>query len=203
MKSINKIRVLICITVLVNLFSNPTSVYACSCMVPNSPADSFTNYDVVFSGKVVKIEDSRGVVYDLLRWIFRNFELPFVDYFLYLERFQGLNVTFKVINSWKFVNTSSIDIKTGYGDADCGYSFETGREYLVYASNMPGNYLYSNTCTRNNILPNASEDLAYLNTIETIKLFPAPPLQILSSVIFVSFVLLAISIYWRNKNKRI
>src|SRR5690606_35776024 len=102
------------------------------------------------------------------------------------------------------VNTSYVQVTTGYGSGDCGYSFITGIEYLVYASNVyedSDNYLVTSICGRNTLLSDAEEDLAYLNTVESIKL-PPNLLQILSKVIFASFLILAISIYWRNKNKR-
>ena len=46
---------------------------------------------------------------------------------------------------------------------DCGYDFQIGETYLVYASNDEfGDYFFTGGCTRTRRLSDAGEDLAYL-----------------------------------------
>ncbi len=197
MKNINLFRLLVCLVILLNLFIRPTSVYACSCVVPGPPSEAFSQYDAVFIGRVIKTTFLQSII---LLFLDRGQMDPET------KRYWGYDVTFAVSKSWKLVDTAYIQVTTGYGGGDCGYSFLTGKEYLVYANHAygePGNYLVSSICGRNAELSDAEEDLKYLNTLEPIKVFPFQYLQMLSIVIFVSFVFLAISIYRRNKIKRI
>lgn len=56
----------------------------------------------------------------------------------------------------------SLDVWTPFGD--CGYDFQAGETYLVYANYDEGsaNSLSTDTCTRTRRLSEAGEDLAYL-----------------------------------------
>lgn len=57
---------------------------------------------------------------------------------------------------------------TGPGrGGDCGYPFEVGRQYLVYAHRGPDGLLSTSICTRTAEVRNASEDLAYLRSLST------------------------------------
>ena len=53
------------------------------------------------------------------------------------------------------------DVWTAFDD--CGYDFQIGETYLVYASNDEfGDYFFTGSCTRTRRLSDAGEDLAYL-----------------------------------------
>jgi hypothetical protein len=54
------------------------------------------------------------------------------------------------------------DVWTPFGD--CGYSFQTGETYLVYASDdeETSNFIETDSCTRTRRLSDAGDDLAYL-----------------------------------------
>jgi hypothetical protein len=55
----------------------------------------------------------------------------------------------------------SLEVWTTFGD--CGYSFQVGETYLVYAYNDEfSDYLFTSSCTRTRRLSDAGEDLAYL-----------------------------------------
>jgi hypothetical protein len=56
---------------------------------------------------------------------------------------------------------SSFDVWTPFGD--CGYDFQAGETYLVYANNEESSdYLFTGSCTRTRRLSDAGDDLAYL-----------------------------------------
>lgn len=94
--------------------------YACSCVMPGTPQEEMVNAEAVFSGKVLEIEES-GYGYD---------------------------VTLQVLEAWKGVDETTIQVHTGMGGGDCGFNFEEGREYVVYTSSSEGEFeVYSCSLT--------------------------------------------------------
>jgi hypothetical protein len=61
-------------------------------------------------------------------------------------------------------------IRTGRGGGDCGYHFEVGHTYLVYADQLEDGTLGANSCSRTRPIGEAAGDLAYFRALET-----APP----------------------------
>jgi hypothetical protein len=59
---------------------------------------------------------------------------------------------------------NDVEIVTGMGGGDCGYNFEKGKKYLVYASEHRGR-LYAGICSRTRLLSEAAEDLAYFRNL--------------------------------------
>lgn len=97
----------------------------------------------VFAGKVVAIERNAGAG-------------------LFADR----RVRFQVVEAFRGVTTAEIDVYTGAGGGDCGYSFIVGSSYLVYSSQTAGAArLTTGTCSRTQLLSQASEDLAYLRSV--------------------------------------
>jgi hypothetical protein len=91
---------------------------ACSCVLPEhfDPASSTGAAAAVFVGRVVKISPFPAP---------RAREAgPFYD---------DREVVIEVSASWKGPRTLRITVLTGNSGADCGYFFETGKEYLVFA----------------------------------------------------------------------
>lgn len=92
------------ISVLLGFFYQPTPAFACSC-AEASTTEQFSNATAVFIGTVETISlDGR-------------------------QR----SVDFDVSEWQKGSSTESVTVATGWGDADCGFDFETGKEYVVYA----------------------------------------------------------------------
>jgi hypothetical protein len=65
---------------------------------------------------------------------------------------------------WKGAHCGTVTVQTASDSAACGYSFEVGRTYLVYAFKEGG--LSTNICTRTRVIEEASEDLAALGAPE-------------------------------------
>jgi hypothetical protein len=87
----------------------------------------------------------------------------------------GRMVTFNVGEAWKGVTEPSLQLSTTSGRS-CGFDFEVGKEYLVYASgNTP--VLTVKGCSRTSILSGAAEDLQFLSAfpVRRFELPPAPP----------------------------
>jgi hypothetical protein len=60
-----------------------------------------------------------------------------------------------------------IEILTGFGDGDCGYLFQVGMEYVIYAYMNSEGRLETGICTRTRPLAEAAEDVKYLREMST------------------------------------
>jgi len=122
------------------LFLASFEAFACTCELPwpKSLKEQVTkarkNSQAVFSGSVVKIEEAGYMV----------------------------KVTFKVENSWKGTLPKEVVLFTGRGGGDCGYRFEVGQDYLVYAYGKDLDHLSTNICQRTAPFSPNSEDLKIL-----------------------------------------
>ena len=73
---------------------------------------------------------------------------------------------FEVIERFKGVDATQIDVQTGIGGGDCGWSFVKGSTYLVYAyREQSSGQLQTGICMRTNLVDRAGEDLAQLRSI--------------------------------------
>lgn len=60
---------------------------------------------------------------------------------------------------------TEVEVRTGTGGGDCGYHFETGQQYLVYAWTREDGTLSTSICSRTRPLSEAGEDLQYFQNI--------------------------------------
>jgi hypothetical protein len=118
--------------------------WCCSCAgspVGNPPCQSAWQYDAVFTGTVESIAAPATA-------------LPFPQRQIRLtvaEPFRGIDP-----------GPRDIVIETGLGGGDCGYNFERGRQYIIYASKRPGGALSTGICSPTRPVEDAEEDLKYL-----------------------------------------
>ena len=121
----------------------PSIVYACSCAEPVTVEVEFNRSEAVFTGRVLEVREQKN-----------------------LKGAMTKAALFEVSRIWKGGPESQIIVHTGSGGGDCGYHFEEGKEYIVYAhpSTMYGNkeLLVTIICNRTNELAGAQEDLAIL-----------------------------------------
>jgi hypothetical protein len=70
----------------------------------------------------------------------------------------------RVEEAFKGGKLGEVEITTGTGDGgDCGYRFEKGQRYLIYAHSIPlSNQLTTSICTRTKLYLKANEDLDFL-----------------------------------------
>ena len=113
-------------------------VMPCDCAPPPSPKEAYEMADAVFSGEVINIVEDWD---NLLK-----------------------EISIDVYDVWKGSIDNQIVILTGIDDGICGYNFQEGLEYLIYA-NISGQNLWTNICTRTTLLEDAEEDLEYLNQL--------------------------------------
>jgi hypothetical protein len=109
-------------------------VYACSCAEPPPPKTAAEKAAAVFTGIVTGRE------------LLSRHE-PFGP----RRRYR-----FTVTDVLKGEVRRTVDVYTGLGGGDCGYSFELGQEYLVYAyATRTG--LSTNICSRTRIINTPSQ----------------------------------------------
>jgi len=136
--------------------------FPCSCLEPPSPEEAYEEADAVFSGQVTNIvEDGSNYYYE---------------------------VSIQTIDVWKGEILDEIIILTETSSDACGYEFQINNEYLIYAYNYNGG-VYTNICTRTNLLEYASEDLDYLNGLSNGDLNGDDSVDILDVVMLVNYIL--------------
>ena len=125
-------------------FPGSTSVKGCSCSIVSlfnksireQVLEAHREAKAVFVGKVVTVESPPNAHYRM--------------------------VTLEIQSGWKGPSTDRLVIMTGQGGGDCGYAFEVGETYLVYAYQYNKSYLGTNICQRTKPVGGASSDLEYL-----------------------------------------
>lgn len=119
---------------------------ACSCIYLENTEQKLENAEYVFSGQVVDIKFS-GQEYDELQ-----------------------DVSIKTIQYWKpsqfpeSVNLNLYAIKDS--GANCGYNFEKGKNYLIYAYlDIETGKLTTNSCMGNSIISEETQEIKELNNL--------------------------------------
>ena len=134
------------LTVLGAVLLIPDCASACPCAIESNPKErvefAVSNSEAVFSGEVVDFE--KGADFPA---IFGPME----------------TVSFRVSEVWKGPQRETLEVSTPTQGSACGYAFEEGQEYLVYAyTGKQG--LETDLCSSNKPLSKAEADLALLGT---------------------------------------
>ncbi|CAN5888887.1 hypothetical protein BH23ACT11_BH23ACT11_16190 [soil metagenome] len=130
---------------IVVLMSFPLSdcAYACSCAAssgtPQERAEeAFAGAGAVFAGVVVDVSGPAPSTV--------------------MSSGDPVAVTFRVSEAWKGPPQETLEVTTATSSVSCGYEFQTGEEYLVYASRDLGVSL----CSETKLLSDAAADLGVL-----------------------------------------
>ncbi len=132
----------ISLTLFFLLLAAAESSFACSCVRSLKPLkaqvkDAYTNSTAIFSGEVISIA-------------------PKSEY--------ELTVKIKVGNSWKGKLAEEITFMTAKDGAMCGYGFEVGKAYLVYAFGANDSLMTTN-CSRTT-LSSYKQDIKFLDKLK-------------------------------------
>ena len=73
-------------------------------------------------------------------------------------------VSFTASHFYRGIQQQHVTVQTGLGGGDCGFPFEIGREYLVYAYKDDSGRLTTGICTGTGRLEESAVDLAYLRS---------------------------------------
>lgn len=172
MKTSNQIHVTVCVLILFTLLAHPSRARACSCEADITIPNNFAQHAAVFTGKVIRIVDNYFPIFSTLGTVM--FKYGFPRYFFYEdEKRLGFSVFFNVLNAWKGLGKTFVEVNTGRGGGDCGYSFTINKEYLIYANHaygIPDNYWVTSTCSRTIDISNATDEMKYLSTLPSLPL---------------------------------
>ncbi len=61
-------------------------------------------------------------------------------------------VSLRVLRSYRGEAAGTVSVLTGIGEGDCGFDFETGSQYLVYADKVEDGTLITSICTGTSLL---------------------------------------------------
>jgi hypothetical protein len=115
------------------------SAAACKCMVPPPPQEALASSAAVFEGTVTDVRGPEG------------------------EAEHGnLEVTLRVGRRFKAAEADTVTVTTSSSSAACGYGFEQGRTYLVYAQDGGDGQLSVSLCSRTARIEDAADDLSAL-----------------------------------------
>ena len=122
---------------------------ACACTRAGSPCDALGGAAAVFVGTVTNVIEGER----------RTKPGGALE-------FKPRLVTFAVGQPLFGAAGAEVVVATGIGGGDCGYKFERGASYLVYAyPGENGSHLYTSVCTRTRPAARADEDLWYLRGV--------------------------------------
>jgi hypothetical protein len=130
-------------TVLVLLLAN-SDANACWCAERRPVCEAYGTADTVFVGTVISVNDSPNPIDDA-----------------------RVGYKFSVEQVYAGVPGATVEVLTGRGSGDCGFSFQAGERYLVYAYRNE-NRLTTSICTRTKLFDRATEDLAFLGTLTSV-----------------------------------
>jgi hypothetical protein len=133
----------------------PDCASACSCAIVGSKQErikqAISDSEAVFSGEVVDFEKSPPPTTEMEGTLFT------------IMGGGAATATLRVSEVWKGPKQRTVEITTGADSGmGCGYPFEEGREYLVYA----GKGMSVDLCSETKQLSRAREDLALLGNSE-------------------------------------
>lgn len=141
--------------------------FACSCAVGETPQEALDRATAVFAGRVIEVRPPPR------RAVMSSADPTFV--------------IFNVSQAWKGADQTPFVVSTASDGATCGYNFEVGREYIVYASpfSITKQPLDASLCSRTAPLDQAQEDLDALGpgtqpvavAVPTTVPTPVPSLQ--------------------------
>ena len=132
---------------------------ACSCMNPGTPCESYGKAAAVFVGTVTGVRDSTQQIAKEVAERRKLGDLGGLDW-------GPMAFKFSVEQAYLGVAGSEVEIFTGNGAGDCGFRFQPGQRYLVYAYRYKDR-LSTSICQRTKPFNKATEDIAFLGTLSS------------------------------------
>ncbi len=133
------------------LACSPVAALACSCAHYGVPlCQIFWNADAVFVGQVLTIE---------------TITIP-MEAGNSTIQVQRRVMRFKVSKTYRGNVGAETLVQTGIGGGDCGYRFETGRNYVVFGNVFDGT-IHTGICNQTQPVEEAGKALAWLDSLAT------------------------------------
>ncbi len=125
------------------LLVTPRAARACTCIADVPLCQSFWQTDAVFTGEVLSFEPA-------------NPDQPF----------SRRVARIRIERTWRGAVEGVVDVITGAGGGDCGYSFRAGIKYVVYAHRARDGSWTTSICSPTKPLEHAAGDLQYFKEME-------------------------------------
>lgn len=145
----------------------------CECDLPESTEAAIEEADLIFVGEAVNLQTN---------WMSG-----------------GWKIAFQVDSTWKKTNGSMSVVHTDWAH-ECGYEFELGKKYLVYASKKRS--VKTHRCSGTKLLSEASEDLSLLGKGLATQMNPnAVRSTIILSLLTLAGIVFIVFVALRNRRK--
>ncbi len=148
--------------ILLTLALTAFDVNACTCGGSGSPCESLGSAEAVFAGTVISVRENKRAA---------STDRNNIDW-------HPVSFKFSIDHPYLGVTGTEVEVFTGTGGGDCGYQFQVGRRYLIYAYRSQ-NKLATSICSRTKSFESANEDLAFLGNLSS----TAPGVTISGSVV--------------------
>ena len=145
--------------IIISLLAFEWTGWACSCAGPVGPSAAYRSAKAVFLGTVAESSPhtrKMGVYPISGKNAGKREEIEV----------EGYSITFEIEEAFKGIKGKSVKIATDAGGGSCGYYFEVGKAYLVYAYGASEDSLGTNICTRTRSASNAQDDLGLLRVMK-------------------------------------
>jgi hypothetical protein len=155
----------------------PSSVLACSCarLPPPGPgaapslAEITSNKDLaIFEGTVASAQ-LKGSLFDANVGDLVSADLDGDSPFML--------VSFDISRSYSGQQSKTLQVRTGLGGGDCGYPFEVGKQYLVYAFKNESGEFSTGICSPTGPLEDSKAVIASLRGEPVTSTEPEPPVS--------------------------
>jgi len=145
---------------ILGLTLSPVPAFGCTCAPPpevktTSELAARTKADAIFEGKVESVE---------LGWKLNEAQVGDVIPTIATDLDHNgpvILVSLEILHSYRGDQRKSTRLSTGLGGGDCGFDFEVGKKYLVYASKDEAGELSTSTCAGTARLEKGRTNLPY------------------------------------------
>jgi|HubBroStandDraft_6_1064221.scaffolds.fasta_scaffold350867_1 hypothetical protein len=153
-------RVQFVAAVILGLTLIPVRVFGCTCAAPTTQVKTTSGFaaqnraDAIFEGKVERVE---------LGWKLKEVQIGDVipTVATDLDRDSPvLLVSLEVLHSYRGDQQKATRLSTGLGGGDCGFDFEVGKRYRVYAFKDEAGELSTNICSGTILLEKSGRNSA-------------------------------------------
>ncbi len=161
---------------------SPNSASACSC-VPPPPPDSTHSLvppaplanenDVAFEGTVT----AAHLKWDLLEAKEGDFISANLD-----GDPPRMQISFDISSVLSGTQMKKIEVNTGVGGGDCGYPFEVGKRYKVYATKDESGHFYTGICSHSSLVRESKADAGSIPPSSEVSEKTEPPTLQLASL---------------------
>ena len=131
----------------------------CSCAPKQPPSHARDSSAAVFSGRVVALLDWPVARPDST---FQGSQRHDAELAYLKKAVKRLQVTIEVLEVWKGDIVARTEVYTANQCCVCGFPFELGKEYLIYAGRASSGHLGVSLCSRTRELSKAADDVAAL-----------------------------------------